>query len=31
MMETLNRLWSTGAERRPGTAMLMCDIEISRA
>ncbi len=27
MMETLNRLWSTGAERRPGTAMLMCDID----
>ncbi|ASP86899.1 GGDEF domain-containing protein (plasmid) [Sinorhizobium meliloti] len=27
MMETLNCLWSSGAERRPGTAMLMCDID----
>ncbi len=27
MMETLSRLWSAGAERRPGTAMLMCDID----
>ncbi|THK35559.1 diguanylate cyclase [Ensifer sp. MPMI2T] len=27
MMETLNRLWSAGAERPPGNAMLMCDID----
>lgn len=27
MMETLNRLWSAGAERPSGNAMLMCDID----
>ncbi|WEX89703.1 GGDEF domain-containing protein [Sinorhizobium garamanticum] len=27
MMETLNRLWSADADRPPGNAMLMCDID----